>query len=134
MGGDTDMTAATESPESRLYAAGFTRQLEWWVAPDGSRVLHMADAIAGLDRGEIQPGGPVVQVPDAGVRAFPDDLVERICPPPATGPPEPPAWLLAQAEVIAQATVAKLRPVIRAEVREALRRERANAARRATSS
>jgi hypothetical protein len=58
------MTATTESAESRLYAAGFTRQLEWWVAPDGSRVLSMADAIAGLDSGEIQPGGPVVQLPD----------------------------------------------------------------------
>ena len=41
------MTAMTGSPESRLYAAGFTRQLEWWVAPDGSRVMNMADAIAG---------------------------------------------------------------------------------------
>ena len=114
------MGATTESPESRLYAAGFTRRLKWWVAPDGSRVLSMADAIAGLDSGEIQPGGPVVQLPDASVRAFPDELVDRICPPPQP-PGEPPAWLLAQAEVIAQATAEKMKPLIRAEVRAALR-------------
>jgi hypothetical protein len=115
-------SATTQSPESRLYAAGFTRQLEWWVAPDGSRVLSLVDAIVGLDSGEIQPGGPTVSLPDASVRAFPDELVDRICPPPATGAPEPPAWLLAQAEVIAQATVKKMRPVIRAEIRAELRK------------
>ena len=117
------MTATTESPESRLYAAGFTRQLEWWVAPDGSRALSMADAIAGLDSGEITPGGPTASLPDAGVRAFPDELVDRICPPPATEIAEPPPWLLAQAEVIAAATVEKLKPLIRVEVRAALRAE-----------
>jgi len=116
------MTATTESPESRLYAAGFTRQLEWWLAPDGSRVMNRDDAIAGLDSGEIQPGGPVVQLPDAGVRAFPDELVDRICPPPQQ--PEPPAWLLAKADVIAAATVEKLKPLIRTEVRAALRANR----------
>jgi hypothetical protein len=102
-----------------LYAAGFTRQLEWWVTPDGSRVLHMADAIAGLDSGEIQPGDPTLTLPDAGIRAFPDELVDRMFPKPN---PEPPAWLLAQAEVIAQATVKKMRPVIRAEIRAELRK------------
>jgi hypothetical protein len=122
------MTATTESAESRLYAAGFTRQLEFWLSPDGHRVLSMADAIAGLDSGEIQPGGPVVQLHDAGVRAFPDELVDRICPPPQPAG-EPPAWLLAQAEVIAQATAAKLKPLIRAEVRAALRAEASKQAR-----
>ena len=113
------MTATTESPEARLYAAGFARQLEFWLSPDGHRVLSLGDAIAALDSGEIQPGGPTVSLPDAGVRALPDELVERICPPPqAAG--EPPAWLVAQAEVIAEATVAKLKPLIRAEVRAAL--------------
>jgi hypothetical protein len=58
-------------------------------------VLKLGDAIAGLDSGEIPPGGPVVQLPDAGVRAFPGELVDRICPPPST---EPPPWLLAQAK------------------------------------
>jgi hypothetical protein len=114
------MTATTESPESRLVAAGFTRQLERWVAPDNSRVLNMADAIAGLDSGEIQPGGPTVSLPDSGVRAFPDGLVDRICPPPQP-PGEPPAWLLAQADVIAAATAAKLKPLIRAECDRAVR-------------
>ena len=70
------MTATTESAESRLYAAGFTRQLEWWVAPDGSRVLSMADAIAGLASGEIQPGGPTMSLPYSAA-ALPDELVTR---------------------------------------------------------
>jgi hypothetical protein len=117
------MTATTGSPASRLYDAGFTRRLEWWVAPDGSRVLSMADAIAGLDSGEIQPGGPTLTLPDTAVRALPDELVDQICPPPSTGVSEPPAWLLAQAEVIAGATVEKMKPLIRAEVRAALRAE-----------
>jgi hypothetical protein len=117
------MTATTESPEARLYAAGFTRQLEFWLSPDGSRVLHMADAIAGLESGEVTPGGATVSLPDAGVRALPDELVAQICPPPSTGVSEPPAWLLAQADVIAGATVEKLKPVIRAEVRATLRAE-----------
>jgi hypothetical protein len=116
------ISATTESPESRLYAAGFTRQLEWWVTPDNSRVLNVADAVAGLDSGEIQPGGATVALPDAGVRALPDELVDRICPPPSPEVSEPPAWLLAQAEVIAAATVKKLRPVIRAEIRAELRK------------
>jgi hypothetical protein len=129
MKADTDMSSAPpESPEFRLYAAGFTRQLEWWVAPDGHRVLNLVDAIAGLDSGEIQPGGPVVQLPDAGVRAFPDELVNRICPPPQPAT-EPPPWLLAQAEVIASATVEKLKPLIRAELRAALRAEASKQAR-----
>jgi hypothetical protein len=122
---DTDTAATTESPESRLYAAGFTRQLEWWVAPDNSRVLSMADAIAGLDSGEITPGGATVSLPDAGVRALPDELVDRICPPPQPQG-EPPAWLLAQADVIAAATVEKLKPLIRVEIRAALRAEARN--------
>ena len=49
------MTATTESPEARLYAAGFTRQLEFWLSPDGHRVLSLGDAIAALDSGDINP-------------------------------------------------------------------------------
>jgi hypothetical protein len=116
------VTATTKSPEARLYAAGFTRQLEFWLSPDGHRVLNLGDAIAALDSGAINPAAGV-EFPDSGVRAIPDELVDQICPPPATGPAEPPAWLLAQADVIAQATVQKLKPLIRAEVRAALRKE-----------
>jgi hypothetical protein len=112
--------AQVESPEARLLEAGFTRRLEWWVAPGEDRALGMGDAIALLDSGKVKL--PQVSVPDAGVRALPDELVERICPPPQNGQPEPPPWLLAQAEVIAEATVAKLKPLIRAEVRAALRK------------
>ena len=111
------MTATTESPEARLDAAGFSRQLEFWLSPDGHRVLSLGDAIAALDSGEVKSG--TIVLPDSGVRALPDELVDRICPPPQE--PEPPPWLLAQAEVIAEATVARLKPLIRAEVRAALR-------------
>jgi hypothetical protein len=90
------------------------------LSPDGQRVLSLGDAIAALDCGEIQPGGPTITVPETGVRAFPDELVDRICPPPQRAG-EPPAWLVAQAEVIAEATIEKLKPLIRAEVRAALR-------------
>ncbi|HYN63304.1 MAG TPA: hypothetical protein VES36_01765 [Candidatus Limnocylindrales bacterium] len=115
---------AEQTPEARLYGAGFTRRLEWWVSPDGQRVLNMDDAIAGLDSGDIKPGGATIAVPDTNVRALADELVDRICPPaqPKETPP-PPRWLLAQAEVIAAATVEKMKPVVRAEVRAALRAE-----------
>jgi hypothetical protein len=113
------MPATTESPEARLYAAGFTRQLEFWLSPDGQRVLNLGDAIAALDSGAINPAAGV-EFPDSGVRALPDELVDRFCPPPQPAG-EPPAWLVTQAQVIAEATVAKLKPLIRAEVRAALR-------------
>jgi hypothetical protein len=90
------------------------------LSPDRHRVLNLGNAIAGLDSGEIQPGGPTVSLPDAGVRAFPDELVDRIFPPPQP-PGEPPAWLLAQADVIAAAIAAKLKPLIRAECDRAVR-------------
>ena len=60
------MTATTESPEARLYTAGFTRQLEFWLSPDGHRVLSLGDAVAALDSGAINPAAGV-EVPDSGV-------------------------------------------------------------------
>jgi hypothetical protein len=110
------ISATTESPESRLYAAGFTRRLEWWVPPGEDRAIGQADALALLDSGNFKPAG--YDFPDTGVRALPDELVDCACPPPSTGPPP---WLLAQAEVIAQVTVEKMKPLIRAEIRAALR-------------
>jgi hypothetical protein len=64
------VTATTKSPEARLYAAGFTRQLEFWLSPDGHRVLNLDDAIAALDSGAINPAAGV-EFPDSGVRAHP---------------------------------------------------------------
>ena len=125
------MTAATGSPEARLSAAGFTRRLEFWLSPDGHRVLKLGDAIAGLDSGAINPAAGV-EFPDSGVRALPDELVDRICPPPQPAG-EPPAWLLAHAEVIAQATVNKMGPLVRAEVRAALKAEARERAREQTT-
>ena len=89
------------------------------MAPDNEQALSIQDAIARLDSGDIKPTSH--GFPDTGVRALPDELVDRICPPPATGAPPPPPWLLAQADVIAEATAEKLKPLIRAEVRAALR-------------
>jgi hypothetical protein len=115
---DEPMTTST-TPEGRLYAAGFTRRLEFWVAPDSEAALSLGDAIARLDRGTVKP--PTFDFPDTGVRALPDELVDMACPPPLTEVLEPPPWLLAQADVIAEATAKKLKPLIRAEVRAALR-------------
>jgi len=109
----------TDSPEARLCAAGFARRLEFWLSPDGQRVLNLGEAIAALDSGAIDPAAGVA-FPDSGVRALPDELVDRICPPPQPAG-EPPAWLMAQAQVIAEATVAKLKPLIRAECDRAVR-------------
>jgi hypothetical protein len=103
---------AQESPQSRLLAAGFGRRLEWWVTPDGGQVLSVDDAIAGLDNGEIAPG-QTVPFPDTGVRALPDELVDRMFQPPS-GPPPP--WLEPLAELVAE----KLGPVVRTELRAAL--------------
>jgi hypothetical protein len=111
------MSVQVDSPEARLKAAGFTQRLGFWVTPSGDRVLSLDDAIAGLDSGEIQPGGPSIALPNSA-SALPDELVERMFPKPS---PDPPAWLLAQAEVIAQATAEKMKPLIRREVRAALR-------------
>jgi hypothetical protein len=103
-----------ESPQSRLLGAGFSRRLEWWVTPDGAQVLSPDGAIAGLDNGEIAPG-QTVPFPDTGVRALPDELVDRMFQPPS---PAPPQWLEPLAELVAE----KLGPVVRTELRAALKR------------
>jgi hypothetical protein len=108
-------TAAQESPESRLLGAGFSRRLELWVSPDGERAMNLEDAVAALDSGEIQPGGPTIAFPATGVRAFPEEMVERMLNPP---PPPTPPWLEPLAELVAEIVVRKLKPVIRAEVRK----------------
>jgi hypothetical protein len=104
---------AQQTPEGRLYAAGFTRQLDFWVTPDGERVLSMDDAIEKLDSGEIKPGS-TARFPDTGVRALPDDLVDRIL---GSPPPPPPPWLEELADLVAE----KLKPVVRAGIRAALK-------------
>jgi hypothetical protein len=114
------MSVEVESPEGRLYAAGFTRSAGYWVAPGTRQPLSLEGAIAYLDSPDYKP--PSHGFPDTGVRALSDELVDLACPPPRP-PGEPPAWLVAQAQVIAQATVEKMKPLIRAEVRAALRAE-----------
>ena len=111
----------TLPPEARLKAAGFTQRVGFWVTPDGTAVLSLDDAIAGLDSGQIAPDRGVA-FPDTGVRPLPDEVVERACPPPQEGLPAPPPWLVAQAKVIAAETVDQMKPAIRAEVRAALRK------------
>jgi hypothetical protein len=61
------------TPEGRLYDAGFTRQLEWWVTPGDERVLSMDDAIEKLDSGEIKPGGPEISTLAPAARVSGDD-------------------------------------------------------------
>jgi hypothetical protein len=106
--------AQAESPESRLKTAGFSTRLGFWVTPDGTQVLSLADAIAGLDNGTIAPH-PGHAFPDSGARALPDELVERMFQPPP--PPVAPPWLLEQ-------LTEQLRPVIRGEVRRALQAQK----------
>jgi hypothetical protein len=83
---------AHQTPESRLYAAGFTRQLEFWRTPDGERVLNLDDAIAGLDSGEIQPG--VLEFPalpdQPGLRELTPDAVDAMANRLFRPPPPPP--------------------------------------------
>jgi hypothetical protein len=72
----------------------------------------MEDAIRSLDCGEIKPGGWTMRVPEQpGLRARTDDEMDRLLRPP------PPAWLEPLAELVAT----RLRPVVRAEVRAALK-------------
>jgi hypothetical protein len=96
---------AQETPESRLYTAGFTRQLEFWVTPDGERVLNLNDALAALDAGEVKPA--VLEIParpdQPGFRELTaeavDAMAERLFRP---APPPPPDWLEPLAELVVQ--------------------------------
>jgi hypothetical protein len=121
---DQAANGGKESPESRLYAAGFTRRLEFWVTPDGSAVLNLDDAIAKLDAGEIKPhrlSWPGVR-PNAveGFRPQSEEEIDRMLrPPPPTEPSPLPEWAEPWAELVAQ----KLKPIVRAEIRSALRAE-----------
>jgi hypothetical protein len=126
---------AQESPESRLLGAGFSRQLEYWRTPDGSRVLNLNDAIAALDAGEIKPyrlSWPGTH-PDivAGFQPRSEEEIDRMLgrnQPPPEEPPPLPSWAEPWAELIA----AQLKPIIRAEVRSALRAEARRQARETT--
>jgi hypothetical protein len=115
---------ALQTPEARLYAAGFTRRLEFWVPPGEDRALNIDDAVAMLDAGEVRPPSvswPGVH-PDAlvGFHAQNEEEIDQMLhPPPSTEPPPLPAW----AEPWAAAIAAQLKPILRAEVRSALRAE-----------
>jgi hypothetical protein len=122
--GDPAANGAEPSPESRLLAAGFTRRLEFWCPPGEERVLNLNDAIAALDAGEVQPDrvswpgvhpGAVV-----GLQAPSEDKLDRILrPPPPSEPPPLPGWAEPWAELLAE----KLKRIVGAEVRAALKAE-----------
>ena len=76
--------------------------------------MGLDDAIAALDAGEVKQ--PTIKVPDLGTRALPDEFVERIVNPPL---PPPPPWLPELADLV----VERLKPVVCAEVRAAVRAE-----------
>ena len=115
---------ALHSPESRLYAAGFTRRLDFWVPTGEERTLDLDDAIGMLDAGEVQPdqaSWPGVH-PDAlvGFQVPSEEEIDRMLhPAPAAEPPPLPGW----AEPWAVEIAALLRPIIRREVRAAVRAE-----------
>jgi hypothetical protein len=109
---------AETSPEGRLYAAGFTRRLEFWVTPDGERVLNLEDAVAALDAGDLEPASIAWSEPDVerfpGCRPRTDDEIDELLRPSF---PTAPPWL----EPLAELVVEKLKPTIHAEVRAALK-------------
>lgn len=113
-----------ESPESRLLAAGFTRRLEFWCPPGDERALNLNDALAALDAGDIQPphlSWPGVH-PDGlvGFQGRSEEEIDRMLRPPApTEPPPLPGWADPWAELLAE----KLKPVVHAEIRAALKAE-----------
>jgi hypothetical protein len=115
---------ALHSPESRLYAAGFTRRLDFWVPPGEERTLDLDDAIGMLDAGEVQSPSvswPGVH-PDAlvGFQVPSEEEIDRMLhPPAATESPPLPGW----AEPWAAEIAALPTPIIRREVRSALRAE-----------
>jgi hypothetical protein len=115
---------ALQSPESRLYAAGFTRRLDFWVPPGEERTLNLDDAIGMLDAGKVQSPSvswPGVH-PDALVafQARSEEQIDQMLhPPPPTEPPPLPGW----AEPWAAEIAALLAPIIRREIRAAVRAE-----------
>jgi hypothetical protein len=117
---------AQGTPESRLYAAGFGRQLEWWVPPGSDRAMTVEAAIAALEAGEIEPDR--IRWPAADAERFPglqpqsEEELDRLLRPPPMAPP----WLPELAELVAE----KLAPVVGAEVRAAMK---AAAPKRATT-
>ncbi len=120
---DRAANGAEQSPESRLLGAGFTRRLDFWCAPGEERALNLNDAIAMLDAGEVQADRhwPGVH-PDAlvGFQVPSEEEIDQMLhPPAATGPPALPGW----AEPWAAEIAALLTPIIRREIRAALRAE-----------
>jgi hypothetical protein len=100
--------------EGRLRAAGFTQSLGWWKPPGDERLMDLAGAIGFLESDEYTAGARRFEAsmdsPDTGVRAFPDELVDRMF----NREPELPPWLEPLAELVAE----KLKPTIRAELRK----------------
>lgn len=130
---DNGAEAPVETLEARLKAFGFTNSMGLWREPNGERVFNTEDAIAALESGEIKPFE--IPWPDAGAAGVAEHariLEERIREAEAARdrPPEPPPWLVAQAEFIAAKTVEKMKPLIRAEVRAALKAEARKQARK----
>ena len=121
---DQAANGADQSPESRLYAAGLARRLDFWCPPGEERALNLNDAVAMLDAREVRPdlrSWPGVH-PEAvvGFQVPSEEEIDRMLhPPPATEPPPLPGWAEPWAEIVAD----KLKPIVRSEVRKAVRAE-----------
>jgi hypothetical protein len=93
--------------------------------------LNLNDAIAALDAGEVKPARlEIPALPDQpGFRELTaeavDAMADRLFRPP---PPSPPVWLAEVAAIVAE----ELKPVVRAEVRGALKRQRSDAGKTAS--
>jgi hypothetical protein len=108
-----------ESVESRLLGAGFARFAHLWMAPGDGRPLSQEDAIAALESGEIRPA--TVTVPAPSIAASEEQMDEWLGR--SDRQREERAELQRQwFDELAEA----LRPVIRDEIRAALRKGRSS--------
>jgi hypothetical protein len=103
-----------ETPETIIRAAGYTRSATgWWSEPGTGRVVTLERAVEDIESGKVAATWGA-SFPDHGVRPLPDELLDKMVHPP---PPPLPPWLDELAKLVAE----KLKPIIRREIRAALR-------------
>jgi hypothetical protein len=101
------------------------------VPPGEDRALSLEDAVAALDAGEVKPGGlEIPAFPDQpGFRELTPEAIDALADGLFRPPPPPlPDWLEPLAELVAE----KLKPVVRAEVRAAMKARRTEASHNVT--
>jgi hypothetical protein len=102
-----------ESRESRAISAGYVRHINGWV--DGDRLLTLEEAIAEIEAGKA-PGLPTVDFPPTYSDAMTEEQIDQVLNGPRRAQQEQAdRW----ANHLADLVVAKLKPMIRAELRKA---------------